>query len=145
MWCIRCSSFSRSFRSLLRGLNPEGMIAVGMIGFEPTTPSSRTRCATKLRYIPSIWSYKYTIQGFWPGMGYSKATTKSIADAEQIRVIAYSMDTLVPGFYVWLGSLTLRIGGCIPDDQPCRYPGTLHSRFGLAIVLPGHHIFTLYN
>jgi hypothetical protein len=54
MWCIRCSSFSRSFRSLLRGLNPEGMIAVGMIGFEPTTPSSRTRCATKLRYIPSF-------------------------------------------------------------------------------------------
>lgn len=27
-------------------------IVVGMAGFEPATPSSRTRCATKLRYIP---------------------------------------------------------------------------------------------
>jgi hypothetical protein len=26
--------------------------AIGMKGFEPSTPSSRTRCATKLRYIP---------------------------------------------------------------------------------------------
>jgi hypothetical protein len=25
---------------------------IGMTGFEPATPSSRTRCATKLRYIP---------------------------------------------------------------------------------------------
>jgi hypothetical protein len=75
----------------------------------------------------------------------AKAISKSVADAERIRAIAYSMDTLVPGFYVWLGSLTLRVGGCIPDDQPCRYPGTLHSRFGLAIVLPGYHIFTTHT
>ena len=26
---------------------------VGVIGFEPTTPSSRTRCATRLRYTPT--------------------------------------------------------------------------------------------
>ncbi len=25
---------------------------VGMRGFEPPTPSSRTKCATRLRYIP---------------------------------------------------------------------------------------------
>lgn len=25
---------------------------IGMTGFEPATPSSRTKCATKLRYIP---------------------------------------------------------------------------------------------
>lgn len=25
---------------------------VGMTGFEPATPSSLTKCATKLRYIP---------------------------------------------------------------------------------------------
>lgn len=54
------------------------------------------------------------------------------------------MDILVPGVYVWLGSLTIRIGGCIPDDQPCGYLGTLHSRFDLAIVLPGYNIFTTY-
>ena len=27
---------------------------VGVIGFEPTTPSSRTRCATRLRYTPTF-------------------------------------------------------------------------------------------
>ena len=26
--------------------------AIGMTGFEPAAPSSRTKCATKLRYIP---------------------------------------------------------------------------------------------
>ena len=33
---------------------------VGMTGFEPAAPSSRTKCATKLRYIPI-----YTIQLFY--------------------------------------------------------------------------------
>ncbi len=28
------------------------MVIIGMAGFEPTAPSSRTKCATKLRYIP---------------------------------------------------------------------------------------------
>ena len=27
---------------------------VGMRGFEPPTPSSRTKCATGLRYIPNV-------------------------------------------------------------------------------------------
>jgi hypothetical protein len=31
-------------------------LEIGMIGFEPTTPSSRTKCATKLRYIPLLIS-----------------------------------------------------------------------------------------
>ena len=30
---------------------PQGAV-VGAIGFEPTTPSSRTKCATRLRYAP---------------------------------------------------------------------------------------------
>ena len=29
-------------------------IKIGMTGFEPATPSSQARCATKLRYIPII-------------------------------------------------------------------------------------------
>ena len=29
-------------------------LKIGMTGFEPATPSSRTRCATKLRYIPNL-------------------------------------------------------------------------------------------
>ena len=29
----------------------------------------------------------------------------------QLRDIAYSMDALIPGFYIWLGSFCLRLGG----------------------------------
>ena len=32
-------------------VDPE-VFMVGMTGFEPATPSSLTKCATKLRYIP---------------------------------------------------------------------------------------------
>ena len=31
-------------------------LMVGMTGFEPATPSSQARCATKLRYIPMFYS-----------------------------------------------------------------------------------------
>jgi hypothetical protein len=48
------------------------------------------------------------------------AESKNIsADAkigEKKRVIAYSMDLLIPGLYIWLGIFTLRIGGEVPDD-----------------------------
>ena len=30
---------------------------IGMTGFEPATPSSRTKCATKLRYIPILYFF----------------------------------------------------------------------------------------
>ncbi len=29
---------------------------VGAIGFEPTTPCSRSRCATRLRYAPNLFA-----------------------------------------------------------------------------------------
>jgi hypothetical protein len=74
----------------------------------------------------------------------AKAAASS-AHTERIRAIAYSMDTLVPGFYLWFGPFTIRLGGCAPDDQPYSYPGTLHSRYGLAVILPGYHIFTTYK
>src|SRR5438876_11443290 len=36
-----------------RGQFPKALILlVGVAGFEPATPSSRTRCATRLRYTP---------------------------------------------------------------------------------------------
>jgi hypothetical protein len=73
-------------------------------------------------------------------------TAKSDGSAlERLRSITYSMDTLIPGFYVWFGSLTLQVGGCKPDDEPYRYPGAIHSRFGIALVLPGYRIFTTYS
>ncbi len=61
------------------------------------------------------------------------------------RTIAYNMDLLIPGLYLWLGSFGLRIGGEAVDDTPNRYPGTLHSRFGIALVLPNYRIFTSYK
>ena len=34
-------------------------LLVGMAGFEPVTPSSRTKCSTKLSYIPLISAIYY--------------------------------------------------------------------------------------
>jgi hypothetical protein len=75
----------------------------------------------------------------------SAKAAKGSVHAERIRAITYSMDTLVPGFYAWFGSFTIQIGGCTPNDQPYPYPGTLHSHYGLALVLPGYRIFTTYK
>ncbi|OBQ28612.1 MAG: hypothetical protein AN483_14720 [Aphanizomenon flos-aquae MDT14a] len=64
---------------------------------------------------------------------------------EAVRQIAYSMDLLIPGFYLWLPGINIRFGGAIPDDQPYKYPGTIHSNVGIALVLPGYKIFTTYQ
>ena len=65
--------------------------------------------------------------------------------SEALRAVAYSMDMLFPGLYVWLGNHALRVGGQTPDDQPYRYPGQINSLWGIALVLPGYRIFTTYN
>jgi hypothetical protein len=65
--------------------------------------------------------------------------------SEQLRVIAYSMDLLIPGFYFWCPYFTIKIGGAIPDDNPYKYPGKIHSSTGIGIVLPGYKIFTSYQ
>ena len=64
---------------------------------------------------------------------------------EKLRAIAYSMDLLIPGFYFWCPYFTIRIGGAIPDDNPYKYPGKIHSSTGIGIVLPGYKIFTRLN
>jgi hypothetical protein len=38
--------------AVLQGAFAVGFRKIGMTGFEPAAPSSRTKCATKLRYIP---------------------------------------------------------------------------------------------
>ena len=63
----------------------------------------------------------------------------------KLRAIAYSMDALIPGVYIWLGRFRLRLGGSKPDDSPCYYPGVIHSTSGIAIVLPGYRIFSTYR
>ncbi len=66
----------------------------------------------------------------------------SAAVDEPLRAIAYSMDALIPGFYLWLGAFKLRIGGSLPEAT---YPGTLHSFAGISLILPGYRIYTTYH
>jgi hypothetical protein len=61
------------------------------------------------------------------------------------RAISYSMDLLIPGLYIWLGSVTIRLFGAKPDDTPYKYPGVLNSNYGIALILPGYRIFTTYK
>jgi hypothetical protein len=49
---------------------------------------------------------------------------------EKLRAIAYSMDLLIPGVYIWCPWFILKIGGGSPDDNPYRYPGIIHSSIG---------------
>jgi hypothetical protein len=59
-----------------------------------------------------------------------------------LKAIAYSLDCLIPGFYLWLGPIKLRLGGSLPEKD---YPGTIHSSAGVAVVLPGYRIFSTYQ
>lgn len=69
--------------------------------------------------------------------------TKSQVDSQdRTSATAYSMDALIPGLYIWLGPLNLRIGGSLPEEK---YPGTVHSRVGVALVLPGYRIWSTYQ
>src|SRR5262245_19399883 len=45
--------FLRSFRKFTKRLNRLVKLMVGVAGFEPATPTSRTWCATRLRYTPT--------------------------------------------------------------------------------------------
>jgi hypothetical protein len=64
---------------------------------------------------------------------------------ERMRAIAYNMDMLFPGVYIWCGSVVLKFGGHEPDDSPHRYPGSIDSWVGFAIVFPSYKIFTTYK
>jgi hypothetical protein len=61
---------------------------------------------------------------------------------KQLQAIAYSMDALIPGLYVWFGALKVRIGGSLPEPT---YPGTIHSKAGIALVLPNYRIYSTYQ
>jgi hypothetical protein len=75
-----------------------------------------------------------------------KSISEAIGWCEAYRILAYNIDLLHPGFYLWLGKFTLRLGGFAqPDDAPYRYPGDLRTKVGVAIVLPGYKVFTTYR
>ncbi|MCL1463337.1 hypothetical protein [Argonema galeatum] len=60
----------------------------------------------------------------------------------KMRAIAYSLDTLIPGIYIWLGGIKIRIGGSLPEDS---YPGIIHSPIGIALVFTGYRIYSTYQ
>jgi len=55
------------------------------------------------------------------------------------KAIAWRKDALIPGFYVWFGDLSFRLGGTEAEES---YLGVIHSRARIAIVLPGYHIWS---
>jgi hypothetical protein len=71
----------------------------------------------------------------------SKPLKASVSD-DAMKAITYSMDALVPGLYIWFGSLKLRLGGSEAEEG---YSGTIHSSAGMALVLPGYRIYTTYQ
>lgn len=66
-------------------------------------------------------------------------------DIQKLTAICYSMDLLIPGVYFWCPWIKLKIGGGMPNNNPYRYPGKIHSAYGIAVVLPGYKIFTSYQ
>ena len=75
----------------------------------------------------------------------SAISTQQAAHTERMRIVTYNMDLLLPGVYLWLGFIVIRLGGHQPDDSPHRYSGMINSRYGIAVVLPGYKIFTSYK
>lgn len=64
------------------------------------------------------------------------------AQSNALQAIAYSLDALIPGVYIWAGPIKLRIGGSQPEEN---YTGTIHSDVGIALVLPGYRIYSTYQ
>jgi hypothetical protein len=58
-------------------------------------------------------------------------------DTFRRREIAYNIDLLYSGFYLWVGKFTIRLGGCQLIDKPYKYPGHLDRYCGLAIIIKG--------
>ena len=71
-----------------------------------------------------------------------KAQRSQLNIDPQLQAIAYSMDALIPGLYLWFGSVRLRLSGSAPEAN---YPGTVHSPVGIALVLPGYRIYSTYH
>lgn len=72
----------------------------------------------------------------------TQTQSQRISPRSRLSDIAYCMDALIPGVYIWWGDRSLRIGGCPAESS---YPGTIHANRGAAIVLPGYRILTTYH
>jgi hypothetical protein len=67
---------------------------------------------------------------------------KASTSDDAMKAISYSIDAMVPGLYIWLGPLKLRLGGSKAEEE---YLGTIHSPVGMALVLPGYRVYTTYQ
>ncbi len=72
----------------------------------------------------------------------SESTSANSTEGLALKAIAYSLDALIPGLYLWFGPFKIRLGGSLPEES---YPGTIHSAVGLAMVLPGYRIYSTYQ
>jgi hypothetical protein len=59
-----------------------------------------------------------------------------------MKSITYSIDALVPGFYLWARPFYFQLGGA---DAPQEYSGIIHSFIGIALVFPGLQLYTTYR
>ncbi len=100
-----------------------------MIGFEPTAPSSRTRCATKLRYIPQTLDEHYTP---FAGRSGDKATqyTKRCGLSRKAMVWIN-----IAGFTL-LGIYLLGIWKFLSGFNHTTFNRDLFTRLALAILWP---------
>ncbi|MGD1867749.1 MAG: hypothetical protein ACFB0D_24625 [Phormidesmis sp.] len=72
----------------------------------------------------------------------AKSAAAADTGEQRMKAIAYSLDALVPGVYLWCGPLKIRLWGSLPEEN---YPGTIHRLVGMAVVLPGYRIFSTYR
>ncbi len=74
----------------------------------------------------------------------SNSATTSVAQSDELKLkaIAYSLDALIPGIYLWCGPIRVRLWGSLPEEN---YSGTIHSLMGMALVLPGYRIYSTYQ
>jgi hypothetical protein len=69
-------------------------------------------------------------------------TEQALGADEQLQAIAYSMDALIPGLYIWLGNIRIRMGGSLLEEN---YPSTIPSQVGIALVLLGYRIHSNFQ
>src|SRR3984957_8161488 len=103
-----CRRSKKASSKIGTGLLP----AVELRGFEPLTPSMRTRCATGLRYSPLDLSYSTKLCGLLapPAAG---ARARRVADGAEPRLF-------VPVVVVLVGGFRVRVGGGVLAGQAGR-------------------------
>ena len=78
-----------AFHCPTRGIRSKRTV-VGAIGFEPTTPASRTLCATRLRYAPTKTIF------FLTGCYYYKRSSSPPSRMKKMKIVSDREDCVFP-------------------------------------------------